>query len=60
MREKKFCKCCGIRLKENFFSKKYYEFEDGNYCEPCARLRVKRSRDTRAIIYSRTEEIDDD
>lgn len=45
---KKFCKKCGQRLPEgftNFVSKsKAREFEDGFYCETCAKIKVEEAR----------------
>lgn len=43
----KFCANCGIALKEGvlgFGGTKTYEFEDGWYCEECAKVKVKRAR----------------
>ncbi len=44
----KFCKRCGQKLPSDmisFFSvNKSYEFEDGDYCERCAKQRVEEKR----------------
>lgn len=49
-----FCKGCGIKLPNpSLFSgfasafgqgEKVYEFEEGKYCEKCAKLRVDKKR----------------
>jgi len=45
----KFCKKCGIRIKEGGFqeligNKAYDEFEDGIYCLDCADARLREKR----------------
>lgn len=44
----KFCAKCGQKLPEgivNFMSqKKTHEFEDGSYCETCAKIKVEEAR----------------
>lgn len=44
----KFCKKCGQKLPStamNFFSlNKSHEFEDGDYCDKCSKMRVEESR----------------
>jgi len=46
MKEKLYCQVCKIRLNEGIFGfgKKYYEFEDGNLCEKCAKNKVEKAR----------------
>ena len=42
---KVYCKGCGISiLSVPFVGDKYYEFEDGIYCEKCAKIRVDKNR----------------
>lgn len=45
---KKFCERCGQSLKEGFDAwlnkAPSYEFDDGWYCEGCAKLRVEEKR----------------
>ena len=44
----KFCPRCGQKVTEgalNFFSAtKSHEFEDGTYCETCAKIKVEEAR----------------
>jgi hypothetical protein len=46
MREQKYCKSCGIALSEGLlgFFPQYYKFEDGDYCQKCAKIRVEKAR----------------
>jgi superfamily II helicase len=48
LEEKKFCVCCGQKLStkvlSNLIHRSYFEFDDGLYCETCARERVKKKR----------------
>lgn len=44
MKEKKYCKKCGIALVDTIFKKEYYSFEDGDYCPKCAKIKVERAR----------------
>jgi hypothetical protein len=43
-----FCKNCGIKIDKpllGFFGgMKYYQFEDGIYCEKCAKIKVDNAR----------------
>lgn len=40
-----FCKGCGLKIKRSLFGgTKAYEFEDGSYCEKCARAKVDKAR----------------
>lgn len=41
----KFCKICKRRINTTFFiGEKFYEFEDGIYCEVCAKAIVDKRR----------------
>jgi len=44
----KFCKKCGQKLPEGIFNmfavNKTHEFDDGSYCEGCAKKKVKEAR----------------
>jgi len=45
MREKQFCKGCGKAINTMIFiGEPFQEFEDGIYCQKCAKIRVKRAR----------------
>lgn len=45
MMEKVFCKGCGRRLKNAFFGgERIIEFEEGFYCEKCAKERSEKKR----------------
>jgi len=53
MRETKFCKRCKQKIQEGptgilglLLPKpmKFFEFEDGYYCEKCAKIQVEESR----------------
>ena len=51
-----YCKGCGIKLPDNLGvlqgmsgfllggQQKVYEFDDGKYCEKCAKMRVDKRR----------------
>lgn len=45
MIQEDFCKKCGQLLQRNLFgSLKAHKFQDGNYCEPCAKIKVEAAR----------------
>jgi len=46
MQEKKFCKGCGrlINILPFGIGEKYVEFDDGYYCESCAKIMVEKRR----------------
>jgi len=46
MKDKVFCKGCGKKLNVLPFGMgdRYQEFEDGFYCETCAKLRINKRR----------------
>lgn len=50
MGESKFCKGCGNKLNiltgilGAMTKKNYFEFDDGFYCEKCAKIRVAKRR----------------
>ena len=51
MEEETYCSGCGVLIKkrnvlDGFFNtgEKSYKFNDGSYCEKCARIRVTKRR----------------
>ena len=41
----KFCKGCKKQLNTiPFIGEKFYKFEDGTYCEQCAKIVIERNR----------------
>lgn len=43
--EMKFCKGCGKQINTMpVIGEKYYKFEDGVYCENCAKIKVDKKR----------------
>ena len=43
-----FCKLCGIKINRGSIlgigKSQFYEFEDGVYCDKCAKIKVERDR----------------
>lgn len=49
MSEPRFCEKCGQKLPDDTLinkisGKKFHQFSDGFYCEPCAKIKVEKAR----------------